>query len=105
VQEARDKAQTEADRIVEHAHAQIEADRKAAMASLSRRRQPGHHAGGRIVGDPWTTTSARAVWSSASSPTWRPADGPRGGSAEALTALTERLDSTTTSNQAAATWA
>ena len=36
VQEARDKAQTEADRIVEHAHVQIEADRKAAVASLQR---------------------------------------------------------------------
>ncbi len=52
VQEARDKAQTEADRIVEHAHAQIEADRKAAMASL--RRDVGSLAttlAGRIVGE------------------------------------------------------
>ncbi|MBO0845553.1 MAG: F0F1 ATP synthase subunit B [Nocardioides sp.] len=36
VQDARDKAQTEADRIIEHAHVQIEADRKAAQASLRR---------------------------------------------------------------------
>jgi len=52
VQEARDKAQTEADRILEHAHAQIEADRKAAFASL--RRDVGSLAttlAGRIVGE------------------------------------------------------
>jgi F-type H+-transporting ATPase subunit b len=36
VQEAREKAQGEADRIIEHAHAQIEADRKSAFASLRR---------------------------------------------------------------------
>ena len=36
VQEAREKAQGEADRIIEHAHTQIEADRKAAFASLQR---------------------------------------------------------------------
>src|SRR3954447_4058517 len=36
VQEAREKAGAEADRIIEHAHAQIEADRKAAFASLRR---------------------------------------------------------------------
>ena len=52
VQEARDKAQTEADRIIEHAHAQIEADRKTAFASL--RRDVGSLAttlAGRIVGE------------------------------------------------------
>jgi len=52
VQEARDKAQTEADRIIEHGHAQLEADRKAAMASL--RRDVGSLAtnlAGRIVGE------------------------------------------------------
>jgi len=52
VQDARDKAQVEADRIVEHAHAQIEADRKAAFASL--RRDVGSLAttlAGRIVGE------------------------------------------------------
>ena len=52
VQEARDKAQTEADRIIEHAHTQVEADRKAAMASL--RRDVGSLAttlAGRIVGE------------------------------------------------------
>src|SRR4051794_15836543 len=52
VQEARDKAQTEASRIIEHAHAQIEADRKAALASL--RRDVGSLAttlAGRIVGE------------------------------------------------------
>jgi len=52
VQDARDKAQVEADRIIEHAHAQIEADRKAAMASL--RRDVGSLAtnlAGRIVGE------------------------------------------------------
>jgi F-type H+-transporting ATPase subunit b len=52
VQEARDKAQTEANRIIEHAHAQIEADRKAALASL--RRDVGSLAttlAGRIVGE------------------------------------------------------
>ena len=52
VQEAREKAQTEADRIIEHAHAQIEADRKAALASL--RRDVGSLAttlAGRIVGE------------------------------------------------------
>jgi len=36
VLDARDKAQTESERIIEHAHAQIEADRKAAAASLQR---------------------------------------------------------------------
>jgi F-type H+-transporting ATPase subunit b len=52
VQDARDKAQGEADRIIEHAHAQIEADRKAAFASL--RRDVGSLAttlAGRIVGE------------------------------------------------------
>jgi len=52
VQDAREKAQAEADRIVEHAHAQIEADRKAAFASL--RRDVGSLAttlAGRIVGE------------------------------------------------------
>jgi F-type H+-transporting ATPase subunit b len=52
VQEARDKAQVEADRIIEHAHAQIEADRKSAFASL--RRDVGSLAttlAGRIVGE------------------------------------------------------
>jgi F-type H+-transporting ATPase subunit b len=52
VQEARDKAQIEADRIIEHAHAQIEADRKSAFASL--RRDVGSLAttlAGRIVGE------------------------------------------------------
>jgi F-type H+-transporting ATPase subunit b len=52
VQDARDKAQTEADRIVEHGHTQIEADRKAAVASL--RRDVGSLAtdlAGRIVGE------------------------------------------------------
>jgi len=52
VQEAREKAQVEADRIVEHAHTQIEADRKAAFASL--RRDVGSLAttlAGRIVGE------------------------------------------------------
>ncbi len=52
VQEARDKAQQEADRIIEHAHAQIEADRKSAFASL--RRDVGSLAttlAGRIVGE------------------------------------------------------
>ena len=52
VQDAREKASTEADRIIEHAHAQIEADRKAAMASL--RRDVGSLAtnlAGRIVGE------------------------------------------------------
>ena len=52
VQDARDKAQVEADRIVEHAHTQIEADRKAAFASL--RADVGSLAttlAGRIVGE------------------------------------------------------
>ncbi len=52
VQDAREKAQTEADRLIEHAHAQIEADRKSAMASL--RRDVGSLAttlAGRIVGE------------------------------------------------------
>ena len=52
VQEAREKAQGEADRITEHAHAQIEADRKAAVASL--RRDVGSLAttlAGQIVGE------------------------------------------------------
>jgi F-type H+-transporting ATPase subunit b len=52
VQEARDKAQVEAERIIEHAHTQIEADRKAAFASL--RRDVGSLAttlAGRIVGE------------------------------------------------------
>jgi F-type H+-transporting ATPase subunit b len=52
VQEAREKAQTEADRIIEHAHVQIEADRKTAFASL--RRDVGSLAttlAGRIVGE------------------------------------------------------
>ena len=52
VQDAREKAQVEADRIIEHAHAQIEADRKQAFASL--RRDVGSLAttlAGRIVGE------------------------------------------------------
>jgi F-type H+-transporting ATPase subunit b len=52
VQDARDKAQVEADRIIEHAHAQIEADRKQAFTSL--RRDVGSLAttlAGRIVGE------------------------------------------------------
>ena len=52
VQDAREKAQTEADRIIEHAHAQVEADRKTAFASL--RRDVGSLAttlAGRIVGE------------------------------------------------------
>jgi F-type H+-transporting ATPase subunit b len=52
VQEAREKAQGEADRIIEHAHSQVEADRKAAFASL--RRDVGSLAtnlAGRIVGE------------------------------------------------------
>jgi F-type H+-transporting ATPase subunit b len=52
VQDAREKAQTEADRIVQHAHAQIEADRKAAFTSL--RSDVGSLAttlAGRIVGE------------------------------------------------------
>jgi F-type H+-transporting ATPase subunit b len=52
VQEAREKAQGEADRIIEHAHVQIEADRKSATASL--RRDVGSLAttlAGRIVGE------------------------------------------------------
>jgi F-type H+-transporting ATPase subunit b len=52
VQDAREKAQTEADRIIEHAHVQIEADRKSAFASL--RRDVGSLAttlAGRIVGE------------------------------------------------------
>jgi F-type H+-transporting ATPase subunit b len=52
VADARDKAQVEADRIIEHAHTQIEADRKAAFASL--RRDVGSLAttlAGRIVGE------------------------------------------------------
>ncbi|MGC4111037.1 MAG: F0F1 ATP synthase subunit B [Nocardioides sp.] len=52
VQDARDKAQVEADRIIEHAHVQVEADRKAAFASL--RRDVGSLAttlAGRIVGE------------------------------------------------------
>ena len=55
VQEAREKAQNEADRIIEHGHTQIEADRKAAMASL--RRDVGSLAttlAGRIVGESLT---------------------------------------------------
>jgi F-type H+-transporting ATPase subunit b len=52
VQDAREKAQVEAARIIEHAHTQIEADRKAAFASL--RRDVGSLAttlAGRIVGE------------------------------------------------------
>ena len=52
VQEAREKAQAEADRIIEHAHTQIEADRKSAFASL--RRDVGSLAttlAGKIVGE------------------------------------------------------
>ena len=52
VQDAREKAQVEADRIIEHAHAQIEADRKTAFASL--RRDVGSLAttlAGKIVGE------------------------------------------------------
>ena len=52
VAEAREQAKTEATRIVENAHAQIEADRKSAMASL--RRDVGSLAtnlAGRIVGE------------------------------------------------------
>jgi F-type H+-transporting ATPase subunit b len=36
IAEMREQAQADADRIVEHAHAQIEADRKAALTSLRR---------------------------------------------------------------------
>ena len=52
VAEAREQAKTEADRIIEHAHAQIEADRKSAVASL--RAEVGTLAttlAGRIVGE------------------------------------------------------
>jgi F-type H+-transporting ATPase subunit b len=52
LQDAREKAQAESDRIVEHAHVQIEADRKAAFASV--RRDVGSLAttlAGRIVGE------------------------------------------------------
>jgi F-type H+-transporting ATPase subunit b len=52
VQEAREKALAEGERIIEHAHAQIEADRKSAVASL--RRDVGSLAttlAGRIVGE------------------------------------------------------
>jgi len=52
VAEMRDQAQAEANRIVEHAHTQIEADRKAAVASL--RSEVGTLAvtlAGRIVGE------------------------------------------------------
>jgi F-type H+-transporting ATPase subunit b len=52
VQEAREKAQVEHDRIVELAHTQVEADRKAAFNSL--RRDVGSLAtnlAGRIVGE------------------------------------------------------
>jgi F-type H+-transporting ATPase subunit b len=52
VQDAREKAQVEADRIIEHAHTQIEADRKSAFASL--RRDIGSLAttlAGKIVGE------------------------------------------------------
>jgi F-type H+-transporting ATPase subunit b len=52
VAEAREQAKTEADRIIEHAHAQIDADRKAALASL--RAEVGTLAttlAGRIVGE------------------------------------------------------
>ena len=45
VQDAREKAQAEADRIIEHAHAQIEADRQVGVRlAAPRRRQPGHDA-------------------------------------------------------------
>ena len=52
VQDARDKAQVEHDRIIEHAHTQLEADRKSAFASL--RRDVGSLAttlAGRILGE------------------------------------------------------
>ena len=52
IAEMRDQAQAEANRIVEHAHTQIEADRKAAVASL--RSEVGTLAvtlAGRIVGE------------------------------------------------------
>ena len=52
IAELRDQAQAEANRIVEHAHTQIEADRKAAVASL--RAEVGTLAttlAGRIVGE------------------------------------------------------
>lgn len=52
IAELKEQAQTEAARIVEHAHAQIEADRKAAVASL--RTEVGTLAttlAGRIVGE------------------------------------------------------
>ena len=52
IAEMREQAQVEANRIVEHAHAQIEADRKAALASL--RAEVGSLAttlAGRIVGE------------------------------------------------------
>jgi F-type H+-transporting ATPase subunit b len=59
VQEAREKAQGEADRIVEHAHAQIEAAWRPCWRAAS-------------SASPWTTTSGRVAWSSASSPSSRP---------------------------------
>jgi len=52
IAEMREQAQVEATRIVEHAHAQVEADRKAAMAQL--RNEVGTLAttlAGRIVGE------------------------------------------------------
>lgn len=52
VAEAREKAQQEADRIVQHAHTQVEADRKAAFSQL--RSEVGSLAttlAGRIVGE------------------------------------------------------
>ena len=52
IAEMREQAQAEAQRIVEHAHTQIEADRKAAVASL--RNEVGTLAttlAGRIVGE------------------------------------------------------
>jgi F-type H+-transporting ATPase subunit b len=52
ISEMKEQAQTEAARIVEHAHSQIEADRKAAVASL--RNEVGTLAttlAGRIVGE------------------------------------------------------
>ena len=58
IAELREQAQAEASRIVEHAHTQIEADRKAAVASL--RAEVGTLAttlAGRIVGEASTTTS------------------------------------------------
>ena len=81
VQEAREKAQAEADR--DH-RARPRADRGRPQGRRSRRCAATSAAWPRrwpaaSWASPWTTTSVRAAWSSASSPTWRrPADGPAG---------------------------